>query len=138
MPIKYKRKYPDTKYLSPVGAPKGGRVHWFLMNLPKLVSKKYEVRGTYEKHDYVLVLKECYRGREDMYLIKQTSAHCWSVRYYDRATEFQEQINYGSSDEVIDYILYRMPKKVQQENDYEAERLMNKKKAAQGKTSDTL
>ena len=40
--------------MAKVGAPKGGRVHWLLINLPLYVKKNYYVNYNYPYHDYCI------------------------------------------------------------------------------------
>lgn len=72
-----------------VGAPKGGRVHWLLWNLRGDFKRAYRCVYNYAKHSYVFYR---FRGKclRDVFLVVQTSRHCWRCMYFDSVMlEFQ-------------------------------------------------
>lgn len=83
-----------------VGAPAGGRVHWFLWSLPRAVSKAYTVRYDYEYHNYVLIrYPEGDERRKpiDEFIIIRTSRRCWRVMYYHFENEYFEYFSEETS-----------------------------------------
>lgn len=67
-----------------VGAPKGARVHWFLLQLPEYISKNYYARYDYSQHNYFLY-RRCSKISNynffysDFYIITRTSKRCWRI-----------------------------------------------------------
>lgn len=75
-----------------VGAPKGGRVHWFLLNLPCYVTENYRCSFDYEKHAYFLFRRcaQISKGNfaiSDFYTIVRTSRRCWRVTAHDMVSK---------------------------------------------------
>lgn len=77
--------------MAKVGAPKGGRVHWLLINLPLYVRLNYWVNYDYPTHDYFL----CRKCRKislnnfrfmDLYIVKRTSRKCWRLMAFHMET----------------------------------------------------
>lgn len=105
------------------GASKGGKVHWFALMLPRITSKKYDVICDNNSHNYFMQFKTRFKNRYDEYIIIRTSEKCYRVTYYDKPTNFFEYTSFRKAEDVIDYILYRLPIKLQQEDffqqDYE-------------------
>jgi hypothetical protein len=101
-----------------IGAPKGGRVHWLLIVLPKITHEYYELNYNYTRHCYKFTLRKCEKGREDEYIIMHTSPKRWLVVYHDTPTAFFEQASLKNAFEVLDYFLYRFPEKLRQEEIY--------------------
>lgn len=110
------------------GAPKGGRVHWLALMLPRITIQKYDFDFDYDKHNYHLIFKSEYKNRYDEYTIIRTSEKCFRVIYYDRPTNFFEYKAYRKAVDVIDYILYRLPIKLKLENDFEQEKEIKRRK----------
>ena len=77
--------------MAKVGAPKGGRVHWFLYELPVYVRKNYFAFYNYAIHDYMLCRK-CKKMSDnnflymDLYIVKRTSRKCWKVMAFNVET----------------------------------------------------
>lgn len=68
-----------------VGAPKGGRVHWFLWELPREIAKVYTLRYNYTYHNYALFRfpgKDERKKPIDEFLVIRTSNQCFRVMYY--------------------------------------------------------
>lgn len=95
--------------MAKVGAPKGGRVHWFLLNLPPYVKKNYWVNYAYPNHDYFL----CRRCKQvsmnnfrymDMYIVKRTSRKCWRLMAFNMETAQTVFRVFRKSAEVAEYI----------------------------------
>lgn len=65
---------------SKVGAPKGGRVHWLLWNLPKEFKGAYILQYDYKRHNYIFYRMD---GRRlyDIFIVAQTSKHYWRCTY---------------------------------------------------------
>lgn len=74
-----------------IGAPKGARVHWFLLNLPKYVAYNYNFNYDENKHAY-FVWRRWWHCSEnnfryaDFYTVVQTSARCWRVMAHSNLT----------------------------------------------------
>lgn len=113
-----------------MGAPRGGRVHWLALMLPRILQNKYDLNFDYDRHNYRLTLKGS-RKRFDEYIIIRTSQKCYRVSYYDNPTRFMEYQSYRKAEDVIDYIIYRFQKKYLQELDYrnEISTKLNKRKS---------
>ena len=65
-----------------VGAPKGGRVHWILHNLPSEFKAAYKLYYNYASHNYVFIrligkTKRLY----DVFVVQRTSKHYFRVMY---------------------------------------------------------
>lgn len=71
------------------GAPKGGRVHWFLMYAPKWLKTDYTMSRNYLEHNYRFVRKGD-ATRADEYIVKRKSAHRWQLAYWDIAENLCE------------------------------------------------
>lgn len=67
------------------GAPKGGRVHWFLLFLDEEIARRYKLSYAYLYHRYRLTR---YRKQTlvDEFIIVRTSLHCWRVVYFNNNT----------------------------------------------------
>ena len=63
-----------------VGAPKGGRVHWILWELPIEFKGAYTLAFDYSRHEYIFYRME---GRHlyDAFVIKRTSRHYFRAVY---------------------------------------------------------
>ena len=69
-----------------VGAPKGGRVHWFLHYLTPFTRKRYVISFNYADHNYF-----CYRKEKSKFLsiltVVRTSPLCFRVMYHNFRTK---------------------------------------------------
>ena len=96
-----------------IGAPKGGRVHFFPLELSKRIREMYHVVYFYDKHNYLLIRKR--QKHFDLYLIMQTSSHCYRVMYFDRLKEVCEYKSFKSYIDVIDYITFKVVGRIENE-----------------------
>lgn len=95
--------------MAKVGAPKGGRVHWFLLNLPQYVVRNYWVYYDYPTHDYLLCRKCKHVSLRsfnfmDIYIIKRTSRKCWRLMAFNMETAQTVFRTFRKSAEVAEYI----------------------------------
>jgi len=103
---------------NPGGAPKGGRVHWFTLVLPRLLHTHYEIKFKYATHHYRCTFKTARRERFDEYLIIRTSEKCYRVMYYDNPERIFEYKSFRSAPELIDYLLVMLPRKLDRERQF--------------------
>lgn len=82
-----------------VGAPPGGRVHWFIYNLPVCVKRAYEIKFDYEYHNYYLIR---YRKRvlRDCFTVIRTSRRCWRCTYYNADYDYFEYFSSMTSSDL--------------------------------------
>lgn len=99
------------------GAPKGGRVHFFNLWLPKIIRENYHISFRYEKHCYFLQRTLYGRKHCEYYTIIRTSEHCIRVSYYDAISGMFEYTSYRSFNDVIDYMLYRIVHRLREEDE---------------------
>ena len=78
------------------GAPKGGRVHWMLWNLPSDLKGAYELYYDYARHNYLFVR---HSGRKvyDLFVVVQTSKHYWHVTYCNTQKQKYEYFGYRNT-----------------------------------------
>lgn len=74
-----------------VGAPKGLRVHWFLIRMPQYLRSNYYVGYDYEFHNYFLFRRSLAFGKtwlshSDFFTVVRTSRCCWRMTAYNVAT----------------------------------------------------
>lgn len=75
--------------MSRIGAPKGGRVHWLLWHLRCDFKCVYRCFYNYAEHRY-LFYRLSGRTLYDVFIVVQTSRHCWRCMYFCSETlEFQ-------------------------------------------------
>lgn len=95
--------------MAKVGAPKGGRVHWLLINLPLYVKKNYYVNYNYPYHDYC-IHRKCKKistynfAYMDLYVVKRTSRKCWRLMAFNMETAQTIYRTFSKSAEVAAYI----------------------------------
>lgn len=82
------------------GAPVGGRVHWFIHNLPNCIKRAYKIEFDYEYHNYYLVRKRKMLLR-DCFIIVRTSRRCWRCMYYNSDYEYFEYLSAMSSKDLV-------------------------------------
>ena len=78
------------------GAPRGGRVHWLIWNLRPDFKRAYECFFNYASHRYVfyrIEKKKIY----DVFIVYQTSRHCWRCMYANTKTADFEYFSHNSS-----------------------------------------
>lgn len=63
-----------------VGAPPGGRVHWFILHLKTLTRQNYRLVYDYEYHNYKLI-RVLRRTLIDEFTIIRTSRRCFRCIY---------------------------------------------------------
>lgn len=75
-----------------VGAPLGGRVHWFLLNLSSYVRNNFSCRYEYLYHNYILHRRVAQFSKNNVrymsvFVVNRTSKKCWRVMafYVDTA-----------------------------------------------------
>lgn len=91
-----------------IGAPAGGRVHWFLEFLPLRFTAEYEIRYDYEYHNYFMIRyrNKRYRSRAvDCYVVVRTSRHCFRCMYYNFTTNYFEYFSAISAKKLADKVL---------------------------------
>lgn len=76
-----------------IGAPLGGRVHWFLYNLPDFIKRLYVVRYDYALHNYAM-FRYKKRSLIDLFMIVRTSRRCWRCIY---CHYLKKSVNYFSA-----------------------------------------
>ena len=89
------------------GAPKGGRVHWFLYNLPRELKAAYTIRYNYDKHNYALIRYPNGDERRkpiDLYIIIRTCRQCFRITYYNYERNDFEQFSAATSAEEAEAI----------------------------------
>lgn len=89
-----------------VGAPKGGRVHWFLFHLNKDIFKHYILEYDYSQHSYLLYRK-VKTSLYDMFVVIRTSKHCWRLSYVCASEKRYVYLSCKTSRECA-YELYRI------------------------------
>ena len=72
-----------------VGAPVGGRVHWFIYHLPNCIKRLYTLRFDYLYHNYYLIRMRK-RTLRDCFTIVRTSRRCWRCMYYNADYDYFE------------------------------------------------
>lgn len=79
-----------------VGAPKGGRVHWLLWNLPTSFKSAYILSYDYSRHNYVFYRL---RGKHlyDAFIVHQSSKHYFRVTYCHCFKQVYECFGYHST-----------------------------------------
>lgn len=90
------------------GAPKGGRVHWLLWNLPAEFKGVYELYYDYARHNYTFCRHDG-RKLHDVFIVKQTSKHWWRCMYVNVKTQKYECFGYRNTRILAEYMveLYR-------------------------------
>lgn len=92
-----------------VGAPKGGRVHWFLFQLHKDIKKHYQIDYVYTNHSYLLYRMQ---GRfiYDLFTIIRTSKKCFRVSYVCKSQRLFFYQSFKTSNEASYYVyrIYRL------------------------------
>lgn len=96
---------------SKVGAPPGGRVHWFLWNLTSDLKRMYDVVFDYEFHNYFLI-RYNQRTMSDMFLVVRSSRKCWRCMYFHREYKYFEYFSETTSKKLVDHI-ERIVRKIQ-------------------------
>ncbi len=86
-----------------VGAPSGGRVHWFLWNLPAYLKRMYDVVFDYEFHNYLLIRYNA-RTMSDMFLVIRSSRKCWRCMYFHREYRYFEYFSEQTSKQLVEHI----------------------------------
>ena len=88
--------------LNNVGAPKGGRVHWFWHYLNDFTKERYVVRFDYAEHNYF-----CYRKEKSRLLsvliIVRTSPLCFRVTYHNVITKKSFYRSFKSAKKLADW-----------------------------------
>lgn len=86
-----------------VGAPVGGRVHWFIWNLSRIIKEDYHIKFDYLYHNYKL---ERRNGRKiiDEFIIIRTSRRCWRCMYLHNDFKVFKYFTTHSSQEMCDNI----------------------------------
>lgn len=86
-----------------VGAPKGGRVHWLLWNLPLEFKGKYNLMYNYANHNYLFYRMN---GRKiyDIFIVKQSSTHYWRVMYVHAEKQIYEYFAYRNTRIIAEYM----------------------------------
>ena len=85
----------------PVGAPKGGRVHWLLWHLSSEFLKAYTLKYDYARHNYIF-LRYFRRKLYDVFVVVQTSAHYWRFMYGNAKTGRYEHFGARSTRRVAE------------------------------------
>ncbi len=70
--------------MNSVGAPKGGRVHWVLLQSSKYIRQNYDVIYDYDNHNYFFKRKrKCCdeKHTEDYFTVTRTSDVCFRCMY---------------------------------------------------------
>jgi hypothetical protein len=113
----------DNKPLKP-GAPKGGRVHWFTLVLPRLIKRHYRFEIDHDcergRHNYHLRFDSV--DRWDEYIIMRTSEKCYRVMYFDLPTQAFDYRTFGKAEQIVEYIMLRLENKLNRERLYEESR----------------
>jgi len=78
------------------GAPKGGRVHWLLWNLPSKFKGAYILSYDYASHNYIFYRMEG-RRLHDVFIVQQTSKHYWHMTYANCKTQKYEHFGYRTT-----------------------------------------
>ena len=97
-----------------VGAPKGGRVHWFLYELPMYVRTNYFAFYNYAIHDYML-FRKCKKMSDnnflyaDLFIVKRSSHKCWKVMAFNVETSQTEYRAFKRSTEAGQFICELAP-----------------------------
>lgn len=89
-----------------VGAPKGGRVHWMLFNLPSEFKGAYRLSYDYVKHNYIFYRMNGMR-LYDVFIVVQTSRHYWRVMYAHTEKQIYECFGYKNT-RVISEKMYKI------------------------------
>lgn len=92
------------------GAPKGGRVHWFLWNLPRDLKRAYTIRYDYSKHNYAMFRYPNGDERHkpiDIYIVIRTSRECFKITYYRYESNEFEQFSAPTSEKAVAAIMER-------------------------------
>ncbi len=95
--------------MAKVGAPKGGRVHWLILNLPLYVIRNYWISYDYTTHDYC-IFRRCKQISlnnflyMDIYIVKRTSRKCWRLMAFNMETAQTVFQTFRKSVEVAEYI----------------------------------
>ena len=79
-----------------VGAPKGGRVHWMLFNLPRDFKMSYSLAYDYASHNYVFYRmhgKQLY----DVFIVVQSSKHYWRMMYANCNKQIYDSFGYKNT-----------------------------------------
>lgn len=92
-----------------IGAPKGGRLHWFLLNLPLSVRVNYVASYDYLYHNYMLIRKHEHYSKKsfhetDYFIIVRTSKRCFRVTGHNITSGQTVYKSFKSSQAVADYI----------------------------------
>ena len=95
--------------MAKVGAPKGGRVHWLLLNLSDYTWHNYWVYYDYPTHDYLIARKVHHMSLRtfnfmDIYIVKRTSRKCWRLMAFNMDTAQTVYRTFRKSCEVADFI----------------------------------
>lgn len=91
------------------GAPKGGRVHWFEINLSQFVKKHYDLKGNYLYHNYTMIRKfraidSKERNKQIIFQVVRTSLRCWHMIYSFCETGDMDYITFKTSFEAAEYV----------------------------------
>ena len=89
-----------------VGAPKGGRVHWMLFNLPADFKFAYRLSYDYASHNYIFYRMD---GMHlfDIFIVVQTSKHYWRVMYAHTQKQIYECFGYKNT-RILAEIMYEL------------------------------
>ena len=83
-----------------VGAPPGGRVHWFIYNLPNCIKRAYKIKFDYDYHNYYLI--RCRRMTlRDCFTVIRTSRRCWRCTYYNADYDYFEYFSAMTSKDLV-------------------------------------
>ena len=71
------------------GAPKGGRVHWFLHYIERIpeIIDNYRVIYDYPFHNYFIYRASVLTVFKDFFIVMRTSVRCFRVMYFNAITK---------------------------------------------------
>ena len=96
---------------NPVGAPKGGRVHWLILSLPAEFKGKYLLAYQYKFHQYTFYRMNG-RHLHDCFIVKRTSKKYFRAVYVNVTHNEVEFFGHKRSEVIAEkmYDLYLIDK----------------------------
>lgn len=86
------------------GAPMGGRVHWFIMFLPREFKRTYQLRFDYEYHNYHFTRYDK-RTPIDEFIIIRTSRNCFRCMYFHFEWNYFEYFSEETAREAAEHVI---------------------------------
>lgn len=97
-----------------MGAPIGGRVHWFIWNLSPITKKLYRLSYDYDYHNYRLAR---FRRRTliDEFVIIRTSRRCFRVMYFNAENNYFEYFSAQTSKQAAEMVDKKINRQIEAE-----------------------